>query len=198
MGAAFFPPRFPVRHEGVSRGDFRSAAERVKIPAMYRLAIVLALLLGLCVAQSAPPRSGNGEYSSSKDTKVDLSPPPGDSNRPLGGPEDVQEFHPYDPHRAEKNVEVGNYYLKRGNYPAAISRYREALQFKPNDAIATFQLGVALEKSGALDEACQNYESYLKILPRGPSASAARKALDRLKAKGIRATASQKSQTAEQ
>jgi tetratricopeptide (TPR) repeat protein len=165
---------------------------------MYRLVIIWAVLLGLAAAQKAPPRSGNGEYSSSKDTKVDLTPPPRDPNRPIGGPDDVQEFHPYDPHRAEKNIEVGDYYLKRGNYKAAIDRYREALLFKPNDAVATFQLGVALEKSGALDEALQNYESYLKILPRGPSAAAARQALERLKTKGVRANASPDSKRGEQ
>ena len=165
---------------------------------MYRLVVILVVLLGLAAAQK-DPRPHDGEYSSSKDTKVDLTPPPRDPNRPLGGPDDdVQEFHPYDPHRAEKNVEIGDYYLKRGNYQAAISRYREALQFKPNDAIATYQLGVALEKSGALDEALHSYESYLKILPRGPSAAAARQALERLKNKGVRATANRKSKSGEQ
>ena len=42
-------------------------------------------------------------------------------------PGDVQEFHPYDPHRASKDIEVGDFYFKKKNYGAALERYREAL-----------------------------------------------------------------------
>jgi len=93
----------------------------------------------------------------------------------------VSEFHPWDPHRAAKNVEVGDFYFKRKNYRAAEDRYREALLYKNNDALATFRLAVCLEKMDRPGEARREYESYLKILPRGPEAEHAKKALDRLK-----------------
>ena len=80
-------------------------------------------------------------------------------------------------------MEVGDYYMKRKNYRAAESRYREALEYKPNDAIATFRLAVVLEKTGELEEARQSYQEYLKILPQGPFAAEAKKALERLKPK---------------
>jgi tetratricopeptide (TPR) repeat protein len=148
----------------------------------------------------APPRSDEdfpedshfprGESSSSKDRDVDISPPKDDAAKhpysrsaiedgESGG--DVKEFHPWDPHRAAKNVEVGDFYLKRKNYQAAEDRYREALVYKPNDAIATFRLAETLEKLGEVDEARQNYEAYLQILPEGPLSREAHQALDRLK-----------------
>lgn len=93
----------------------------------------------------------------------------------------VSEFHPWNPHKAAKDIEVGDYYFKeRKNYRAAADRYREALLYKENDAVATFRLAVCLEKLGQPDEARKEYESYLKILPHGPQAEEAQKAIQRL------------------
>ena len=111
-----------------------------------------------------------------------------DAQRGSGNP-DVGEFHPWNPHKAAKDVEVGDYYFKRKNYRGAESRYREALFYKDNDAIATFRLAVCLEKMDQPDDARKEYESYLKILPHGPQAEEARKAITRLKGRGESAKA---------
>src|SRR5512142_526611 len=138
--------------------------------------------------RAAPPE-GPGS-STSKEDRVDITPPSNDAkthpNADLGNP-DIGEFHPFDPHRAAKDVEVGDFYYKRQNYQAAISRYREALLYKPNDAIATFSLADALEKAGDVQEAAKNYRAYLKILPHGPKAKEAHKALERLHARAPQA-----------
>jgi tetratricopeptide (TPR) repeat protein len=136
-----------------------------------------------------PPRSEpiqDPNESSSRDTQIDITDRslqfPADRNEgEESADSDVQEMKPYDPHRAEKNVEVGDYLMRRKSYRAAESRYREALEYKPNDALATFRLAVVLEKSGQLEEAWQRYQEYLKILPQGPFAKDCRKALARLK-----------------
>lgn len=131
--------------------------------------------------------------SSSKDAPIDLSPPADDAKAHPRSSEaemgvegtsskgDVSEFHPWDPHKAAKDIEVGDFYFKRKNYRAAEDRYREALFYKDNDAIATFRLAVCLEKMDRPEDARDEYESYLKILPHGPQAEEARKAIDRLK-----------------
>jgi len=97
----------------------------------------------------------------------------------IGG---VQEFKVWNPHKADKDVEVGDYYFKRKNYRAALSRYREALYYKYDDAVAMFRLAVCQEKLGDSDEARKAYQAYLKILPHGPSSAEAQQALARLKA----------------
>lgn len=130
--------------------------------------------------------------SSSKDTQVDLSPPAEDDKahpknseiledaggEPGGG--DVNEMRPWDPHKAAKDVEVGDFYFKRKDYIGAESRYREALYYKDNDAIATYHLALCLEKMGRFDDALAEFQSYLRILPHGPEAEGARKAIARL------------------
>ncbi len=128
---------------------------------------------------TAPPPSDND--SSSRENRIDLSPPPGDVKAHPEAYEasepTTREMKPWNPHRADKDVEVGDYYFKRKNYTAAISRYCSALHWMSNNAIAMFRLGEALEKSGDLAGARQNYEAYLKILPEGPLSAQAKRAV---------------------
>jgi tetratricopeptide (TPR) repeat protein len=137
----------------------------------------------------APPRSDNvpaGE-SSSTQTRIDVAPPSNDLKaHPEAGLDpdaDVNEFTPYNPMKAMKAIEVGDWYLKQGNTRAALSRYREALDYKPHDAEATFKLAEVLNKTGDLAGATENYEDYLKILPNGPHAKKSKEALEKLKTK---------------
>jgi tetratricopeptide (TPR) repeat protein len=132
------------------------------------------------------------EMSSSKDTRIDISPPKDDvKNHPTSAvpsteseaPSDTEEMHPWDPHKAAKDIEVGDYYFKRKNYRGALERYKDALVYKPNDAIANFRLAECEEKMGNSRDATQHYEAYLKILPEGPFAADAQKALERLQQK---------------
>src|ERR1700680_566190 len=145
----------------------------------------------------APPRSDrdrNAEAgeSSSHDTRVDLSPPKDDAKNhpnssvvdtnPEDEPADVQEMHPWNPYRAMKDDEVGDFYFKRKNYRAALARYQDALIWKEKDAFANFRLAECYEKLEQPDQAIPHYQEYLKILPQGPLAKEARKALEKLKA----------------
>jgi len=143
----------------------------------------------------APPRSdtprGN-EESSSRDTRIDIRPPAddakqhpfstaaGDEEPAADNGSDVQEFKPWDPHRAMKDVEIGDFYYKKKNYRAALDRYKEALYYKNNDAMANFRMAQCLEKLSQPDEALTHYQEYLRILPHGPFAEEAAKAISRL------------------
>jgi tetratricopeptide (TPR) repeat protein len=152
----------------------------------------------------SPPRSdrvsvddlgpATGE-SSSKDSEIDLSVPADDAkDHPRSSsavaeaeagvsPDGITEVHEWDPHKAAKDVEVGDFYYKKGNYKAAEDRYREALRYKEDDAVATIRLAESLEKLGAFEDARSEYESYLKILPHGPETERVQKEIQRLRAK---------------
>lgn len=78
-----------------------------------------------------------------------------------------------------KNLEVGDTYFKQRNYKGAESRYRDALEYKPDHAEATYKLAVSVDKLGKSDEAQKLFEKYLKLSPDGPYANPARKALHR-------------------
>ena len=139
-------------------------------------------------------RNREAQESSSHDTRVDISPPKGDAKNhpeskgavaglaPADNPNasEVQEFHPWNPMKAMKDVEVGDFYFRRKNYRAALDRYKDALYWKQNDAVASFRLAVCQEKLGNKEEARKFYEQYLKILPEGPFAKDAHASLDRL------------------
>jgi tetratricopeptide (TPR) repeat protein len=167
------------------------------------IAICCAMLIcggALAFAQGNPSSAGQqdkasdsaraAEESSSKDTRVDLSPPKDDQkNHPMSSvptagdhpdTSDVQEMQPWDPHKAAKDIEVGDFYFRRKNYKAAIERYRDALVYKSNDAIAQYRLAESLDKTGESQEAVEHYKAYLKILPGGPDAKDAQKALERI------------------
>ena len=132
-----------------------------------------------------PPRSDQlaPDESSSKQTQIDISPPSGDEKHSGNTDSELSEFHPWDPHKAAKCIEVGDWYFKQENYRAAMSRYQEALEWKPKDAEATYKLALVQEKSGDPTAALANYQAYLKILPNGPYAEKARKGIDRVKSK---------------
>ncbi|HMD16740.1 MAG TPA: hypothetical protein VKH18_08740 [Terriglobales bacterium] len=167
------------------------------------LIVLLALLTTLSLAQDSPdktdsdktaPRSGDAGGSSSRDTRIDTSPPRDDAkshpsskaavadlegadNPDISG---VQEFHPWNPMKAQKDIQVGDFYFKRKNYKAAVERYKEALYYKDGDAVASFRVAVCQEKLGDRVEAKKYYEQYLKILPEGPFAKESRASLERL------------------
>jgi tetratricopeptide (TPR) repeat protein len=157
----------------------------------------------------APPRSApatDAGESSSRDTRVDISPPKDDAkNHPNSGvvetnPEDepegdVQELHPWNPYRAMKDDEVGDYYFKRKSYKAALARYQDALIWKEKDAVANFRMAQCYEKLDQPDQAIPHYEEYLKILPDGPYAKEARKALQKLKGAEAKNETSQKTES---
>ncbi len=148
--------------------------------------------------KSAPPPQNNAENpprsngvpageSSSKQTQINIAPPANDAkSHPNAGLDDNGGPRPYDPMKAMKDVEVGDFYYKQDNYRAAISRYREALQYQPHYGEATFHLAEALGKSGDTAGATENYAAYLKLLPDGPHAKKAKKALEKLKEKEVK------------
>lgn len=135
-------------------------------------------------------RDREAAESSSRNTKIDLSPPKDDAkDHPYSGAavadaagesNDVKEFGQWDPHKAAKDIEVADFYFSRKNYNAALDRYREALMWKPNDALANLGMAKSLEKLGRPDEARPHYQEYLKILPNGKFSEEARKGLERL------------------
>lgn len=144
--------------------------------------------------QKERSREGEAGESSSHDTRIDLSPPKDDAKNHPGVPADVtepsasssadsgdvQEMKPWNPYRAVKDDEVGDFYFKQKNYQAALARYQDALVYKENDAVANFRIAQCYEKLNQPDEAITHYKEYLKILPSGPFSKDARKALEKL------------------
>jgi len=79
-----------------------------------------------------------------------------------------------------KDMEIGDFNFKDKNYKGAELRFRDALNYKPDQADATFKLAESLRILGKNVEAKQKYQAYLKIQPDGPYGERARTALQHL------------------
>jgi Tfp pilus assembly protein PilF len=122
--------------------------------------------------------SATGE-SSSRDTQIDMENH-STKEGPAPAEEDESVLKQWDPHKAAKDVEVGQWYLKLKNYRAALERFNHALTYKPDDAEAIYGLAITQEKLDLLSLADQNYRKYLEVLPHGPRAKEAEEGLQRV------------------
>src|SRR5258706_5493135 len=85
----------------------------------------------------------------------------------------------WDPLRAEKDLEVGQYYMKKGDVDAAIDRFQDAVVAKPGYAIPFRFLGEAQEKKGLKKQAIKSYQRYLDLYPHAEDGDKIRKKIDK-------------------
>lgn len=71
----------------------------------------------------------------------------------------------FDPYHAEKSMEIGTFYFKKGNYDAAIDRFEEATRYQPTLAKPWRLLGEAYEKKHDYARAIESYKKYLEVFP---------------------------------
>ena len=86
----------------------------------------------------------------------------------------------WDPLRAEKDIEVGQYYMRKGDIDAAIDRFQDATTAKPGYAIPFRYLGEAQEKKGLKKQAIKSYQRYLDLVPHADDADKIRKKIEKL------------------
>jgi tetratricopeptide (TPR) repeat protein len=87
----------------------------------------------------------------------------------------------WDPLRAERDLEVGQYYMHKGDVDAAIDRFQDAALAKPGYAIPFRFLGVAQEKKGLKRDAIQSYTRYLDLYPHAEDKEKIEKKIEKLR-----------------
>jgi tetratricopeptide (TPR) repeat protein len=94
-------------------------------------------------------------------------PAPPNEQQEQAPPEEDEGLKPkeytFNPLAAEKEVRVGNYYFRKGNFKAAASRFREAAKWNNNFSEAYLRLGEAEEKQKDWKAAREAYEKYLQL-----------------------------------
>ena len=88
----------------------------------------------------------------------------------------------WDPLRAEKDIEVGQYYLRKGDIDAAIDRFQDATLAKPGYAIPFRYLGEAQEKKKLKRDALKSYTRYLELYPHAEDRDKIEKKIEKLRA----------------
>jgi tetratricopeptide (TPR) repeat protein len=86
----------------------------------------------------------------------------------------------WDPLRAEKDMQVGEYYMHKGDLDAAIDRFEDAALAKPGYALPFRYLGEAQEKKGMKKKAIQSYKRYLDLYPKAEDKDKIQKKIDKL------------------
>ena len=127
-------------------------------------------------AQDPPPES------SSKPAKPndDMKPKSSIKQRKDTATQNAPDQPAWDPLRAEKDLEVGQYYMKKGDVDAAIDRFQDAVVAKPGYAIPFRFLGEAQEKKGLKKQAIKSYQRYLDLYPHAEDGDKIRKKIDKL------------------
>ena len=125
-------------------------------------------------AQEPPPES------SSKPTEP--APKKSDKkHKPDSATQNAPDQPGWDPLRAEKDLEVGQYYMRKGDVDAAIDRFQDATTAKPGYAIPFRYLGEAQEKKGLKKQAIASYSRYLELYPHAEDGEKIRKKIDKLR-----------------
>lgn len=89
----------------------------------------------------------------------------------------------FDPYRAQKSIEIGTFYLKKGKYGAAIDRFREAARLDNRLAEPWKLMGEAYEKKHDDRKAVKAYKKYVAVFPHARDASKMKKHIGKLEKK---------------
>jgi len=113
------------------------------------------------------------------------APPPPPAKPPAKQKKDnatqnAPEQPTWDPLRAEKDLEVGQFYMRKGDVDAAIDRFQDATIAKPGYAVPFRYLAEAQEKKGLKKQAIKSYQRYLDLYPHAEDGNKVRKKIDKL------------------
>ena len=145
---------------------------------------VSALLVALLCVLPASAQKEQSKQPELKQRGKDQEAQPQDQGQEQAPPEEdeslaVKEYS-FNPLQATKEIQVGNYYFKKGSYRAAAHRFREATKWNNGLAEAWLRLGEAEEKQKDRKAAREAYAKYLELEPDGKSAAEVRKKLGKI------------------
>ena len=93
---------------------------------------------------------------------------------------DQEENAPASPASVEEDIQVGTFYLHKGDIDAAIPRFEDAIRQKPGLAQPRILLAEAYEKKGDKIGAVRCYREYLQVFPHAPDAKKIEKKIEKL------------------
>ena len=127
-------------------------------------------------SSSKPPESPSKPAKPNDDMK----PKPSSKQKKDSATQNAPDQPTWNPLRAEKDLEVGQYYMKKGDLDAAIDRFQDATVAKPGYAIPFRFLGEAQERKGLKKQAIKSYQRYLDLYPHAEDGSKIKKKLEKL------------------
>jgi len=138
-----------------------------------RISLLAALLAAALCAQpqkdKQPPKPKTSDEQKKAQQKEEEPPEEDESIKP--------KEYSFNPLEAERDLKIGNYYFKKGNYKAALNRFREATRWNPNYSEAYLRLGESEEKLKDKAAAAEAYAKFLELAPDAKEAESVKKKL---------------------
>jgi tetratricopeptide (TPR) repeat protein len=141
------------------------------------LTAVFLLVAAPHASAQDPPQESSSKPASSPD---DMKPKSTGKQKKDTATQNAPDQPAWDPLRAEKDLDVGQYYMKKGDLDAAIDRFQDATVAKPGYAIPFRFLAQAQEKKGLKKQAIKSYQRYLDLYPHAEDGDKVRKKIDKL------------------
>ena len=142
---------------------------------------ILAAIFLLLAAPQARAQDPSQESSSKPASPPDDPKPKSKAKQKRDtATQDAPDQPTWDPLRAEKDLEVGQYYMRKGDLDAAIDRFQDATTAKPGYAIPFRYLAEAQEKKGLKKQAVKSYRRYLDLFPHAEDGDKVRKKIEKL------------------
>ena len=129
------------------------------------------MLVGILFAQDDPQLKKRSDQPKPQQQQEQEPPEEDESLAP--------KTYSFNPLEAEKDLKVGLYYFKKGNYKASASRFREATLWNPTYAEAFLRLGESEEKLKDKKAADEAYSKYLALAPDAKESEGVKKKLAR-------------------
>jgi tetratricopeptide (TPR) repeat protein len=145
---------------------------------------------------ATPPRPTSNPDSSqdpSQESSSKKALPP-DDPAPAASPKDApkkskpgvlppEDDPAWDPFHAQQDIDVGMFYLHKGDVDAAITRFEDAIRLRANFAKPRLLLAECYEKKDDPSEALRYYKEYLQVLPNAPDTKKIREKIEKLSKK---------------
>src|SRR5260370_9507296 len=118
---------------------------------------------GITILLGGPPlrTQDPAPESSSKPADAPAPKKPDKEKKSDAATQNAPDQPSWDPLRAEKDLEVGQYYMRKGDVDAAIDRFQDATTAKPGYAVPFRYLDAAQEKKGWNKQAIASQSRYL-------------------------------------
>ena len=143
---------------------------------MLRIALDSVLLVLLMAPAGRPAQQQPAPQKQAESQDQTEQP----STQPSSPSQQDSSASKYDPFPAEQDVEVGAFYMHKGDLDAAIDRFQDAIRLRSNFAKPRLLLAEAYEKKGDKATAVKYYKEYLKVLPDAPDRKKVRQKIEKL------------------
>jgi tetratricopeptide (TPR) repeat protein len=134
--------------------------------------LLFSSLLATSLDVVCPARQSGPPKEQTKQQKESEPPEEDDAAKP--------KEYAFNPLQAAHELQVGEFYMKKGSFSAAVARFTEATRWNPTLAEAYLRLGQAEEKFRDKKAAKDAYSKYLQLAPDAKNAPEIKKKLEKL------------------